>query len=189
MPVGPLIRSFGEGRAGLRTASGVRGGEGFWHVNLNLTIPIRWWSRPLIPSELTDIEDADGKPTSLKQLLRKQVDVTGPSMLAATLKKEGMSADDAEKRAGKILGGIRPATDFIIDDANIYSVKPLLMFDAAGITDRGISSGETWLAAGGGVEVTIVIAKLQVGYMRTISGPTFGSRGNVFVRLVFQNLF
>ena len=63
------------------------------------------------------------------------------------------------------------------------------MFDAAGITDRGISSGETWLAAGGGVEVTIVIAKLQVGYMRTISGPTFGSRGNVFVRLVFQNLF
>ena len=26
MPVGPLIRSFGEGRAGLRTASGVRGG-------------------------------------------------------------------------------------------------------------------------------------------------------------------
>jgi len=39
------------------------------------------------------------------------------------------------------------------------------------------------------VEVTIVIAKLQVGYMRTISGPTFGSRGNVFVRLVFQNLF
>jgi len=189
MPVGPLIRSFGEGRAGLPTASGVRGGEGFWHVNLNLTIPIRWWSRALIPNELTDIEDADGKPTSLKQLLRKQVDVTGPSMLAATLKKEGMSADDAEKRAGEILGEIRPATRFIIDDANVYSVKPLLMFDAAGITDRGISSGETWLAAGGGVEVTIVIAKLQVGYMRTISGPTFGSRGNVFVRLVFQNLF
>jgi hypothetical protein len=189
MPVGPLIRSFGEGRAGLPTASGVRGGEGFWHVNLNLTIPIRWWSRALIPNELTDIEDADGKPTSLKQLLRKQVDVTGPSMLAATLKKEGMSADDAEKRAGEILGEIRPATHFIIDDANIYSVKPLLMFDAAGITDRGISSGDTWLAAGGGVEVTIVIAKLQVGYMRTISGPTFGSRGNVFVRLVFQNLF
>jgi hypothetical protein len=25
--------------------------------------------------------------------------------------------------------------------------------------------------------------------MRTLSGPTFGSRGNVFVRLVFQNLF
>jgi hypothetical protein len=189
MPPGPLIRGFGEGRAGLRTASGVRGGEGFWHVNLNLTIPIRWWSRALIPNELTDIEDADGKPTSLKQLLRKQVDVTGPSMLAATLKKEGMSADEAERRAGEILGEIRPATLFIIDDANIYSVKPLLMFDAAGITDRGISSGETWLAAGGGVEVTIVIAKLQVGYMRTISGPTFGSRGNVFVRLVFQNLF
>jgi hypothetical protein len=189
MPVGPLIRSFGEGRAGLPTARGVRGGEGFWHVNVNLTIPIRWWSRALIPSELTDIEDADGKPVSLKQLLRKQVDVTGPSMLAATLKKEGMSAEEAEKKAREILGEVRPATHFIIDDANIYSVKPLLMFDAAGLTERGLSSGETWLAAGGGLEVTIVIAKLQVGYMRTLSGPTFGSRGNVFVRLVFQNLF
>jgi hypothetical protein len=189
MPVGPLIRSFGEGRAGLPTARGVRGSEGFWHVNVNLTIPIRWWSRALIPNELTDIEDASGRPVTLKQLLRKQVDVTGPSMLAATLKKEGMSAEEAEKRAGEILGEVRPATHFIIDDANIYSVKPLLMFDAAGLTDKGLSSGETWLAAGGGLEVTIVIAKLQVGYMRTLSGPTFGSRGNVFVRLVFQNLF
>jgi hypothetical protein len=189
MPVGPLIRSFGEGRAGLQTVSGVRGSGGFWHVNVNLTIPIRWWSRALIPNELTDIEGADGKPISLKQLLRKQVDVTGPSMLAATLKKEGMSAEEAEKKAGEILGEVRPATHFIIDDANVYSVKPLLMFDAAGMTDRGITSGETWLAAGAGLEVTIIIAKLQVGYMRTLSGPTFGSRGNVFVRLVFQNLF
>ena len=39
------------------------------------------------------------------------------------------------------------------------------------------------------IRFTIVTAKLEVGYMRTLSGPTFGNRGNVFVRLVFQNLF
>jgi hypothetical protein len=116
------------------------------------------------------------------------VDVTGPSMLGATLKKEGMSNEEAEKKAGEILGEVRPATHFLIDDANIYSVKPLLMFDAAGLTDKGLSSGETWLAAGGGLEVTIVIAKLQVGYMRTLSGPTFGSHAYVFVEFVFQSL-
>jgi hypothetical protein len=167
----------------------VQGGAGFWHANINLTIPIRWLSRALIPNEATDLEDAAGNPITLKQLLRKQVDVTGPSMLAAALRKEGMSSEEAQKRAGDVLAEVRPATHFIIDDANLYSIKPLLMFDAAGITNQGLTSGETWLAVGGGMEITIVVAKLQVGYMQTISGPTFGSHNNVFVRLVFQNLF
>jgi hypothetical protein len=34
-----------------------------------------------------------------------------------------------------------------------------------------------------------VTAKFEAGYMRTLSGPTFGQKGNAFVRLVFQNLF
>lgn len=190
MPAGPLIRSFGEGKAGFRTlGGGVRGGNAFWHVNLNLTLPIPPLSHALIPNEPTDIEDANGHPVSLKQLLRKQIDVTGTNMLAATLKKEGMSAGEAEKKAEKILDEVRPATHFIIDNANLYSIKPLLMFDAAGMTGRGGNSGETWLAAGGGVQVTVVVAKFEFGYMHTLSGPTSGNRGNVFGRLVFQNLF
>ncbi len=189
-PAGPLVRSFGQGQAGFRTSSGgVSGADSFWHVNANLAVPIRWWSRALIPDELTDIEGADGNRISLKQLLRKQVDVTGPSMLAATLRHEGMTAEEADKKAGEVLGEVQPATHFIIDDANLYSVKPLLMFDAAGMTDGRASSADTWFAAGGGLQITIVTAKLEVGYMRTVSGPTFGNRGNVFVRLVFQNLF
>jgi hypothetical protein len=190
MPAGPLMRSFGQNEAGFRTASGgVRGGDAFWHVNLNLTFPIRSWSRALIPNELTDIEGADGNPLSIKQLLRKQIDVTGPSMLAAALKQQGTSAEEAEKRANQVFKEVQPATHFIVDDANLYSIKPLLMFDAAGMSGRGESSDETWLAGGGGVQLTIVTAIFEVGYMRTFSGPTFGDRGNVFVRLVFQNLF
>ena len=61
------------------------------------------------------------------------------------------------------------------------------MLDAGGLHGNGGS--ETWLAAGGGVQLTIVIAKFETGYMHTVSGPTFGSRGNTFFRLVFQNLF
>jgi len=190
MPAGPLVRSFGQGQAGFRTSSGgVSGGDSFWHVNASLAVPVGAWSRALIPDELTDIEGADGKRVSLKQLLRKQVDVTGPSMLAATLRHEGMTAEEADRKAGEILGEVQPATRFIIDDANLYSVKPLLMFDAAGMTGGRSRSADTWFAAGGGLQIVIVTAKLEVGYMRTVSGPTFGNRGNVFVRLVFQNLF
>ena len=99
MPTGPLIRSFGEGQAGFRTSQGVNGGNAFWNVNLNLTFPIPPWSRPLIPNELTDLPGANGNPISIKQLLRTQIDVTGPNMLAATLKKEGLSSKEAEEQA------------------------------------------------------------------------------------------
>lgn len=189
MPSGPIIRSLGENEAGLRTANGrTIGGDAFWHVNVNVTIPIPMWSMPLIPNELTDIPGADGNPMSIKQILRNQIDVTGPSMLAAVLQRQGLSATEAAEKANRILQEIGPATRFIIDDANIYSIKPLLMMDAAGLSGPGGSS-ETWLAVGGGVQLTVVTAKFEAGYMHTLSGPTFGQKGNAFVRLVFQNLF
>jgi len=71
-------------------------------------------------------------------------------MLTAALKKEGMSPGEAEKKAVGILDEVRPATYFIIEQANLFSIKPLLMFDTAGMTARGDKSRNTWLAAGGG---------------------------------------
>jgi hypothetical protein len=189
MPSGPIIRSLGENEAGLRAANGrIIGGDTFWHVNVNVTIPIPMWSMPLIPNEMTDIPDANGNPMSIKQMLRNQIDVTCPSMLAAVLQQQGLSATEAAEKANRILQEVTPATRFIIDDANIYSIKPLLMMDAAGLSGQGGSS-ETWLAVGGGVQLTVVTAKFEAGYMHTLSGPTFGQKGNAFVRLVFQNLF
>ncbi len=189
MPAGPILRSFGENQARLPGLDRLTsGGDTFWHVNLNVTIPIRPWSMSLIPNELTDLEDADGHPLSIKQLLKRQINVTGPSMLRAVLKQEGLSDAEAERQARQVFQEITPATRFLIDDANLYSLKPLLMFDAAGLSDRSGRS-ETWLAAGGGLQLTIVTAKMEAGYVHTLSGPRQGHAGNAFVRLVFQNLF
>ena len=189
MPSGPIIRSFGENEAGLRAVNGrIIGGDTFWSVNLNVTFPIPAWSMPLIPNEVTDIPDRNGNPMSVKQLLTNQIDITGPNLLAAVLQGQGLSAMEAARQARQILGEVTPAARFIINDANLYSIKPLLMVDAAGMSGQGGSS-ETWLAVGGGVQLTVVTAKFEAGYMRTLSGPTFGQEGNAFVRLVFQNLF
>ncbi|HSV63007.1 MAG TPA: hypothetical protein VLH83_06645 [Chthoniobacterales bacterium] len=188
MPSGPIIRSLGENEAHLRNGRNTFGGETFWHVNINATIPIPPWSMPLIPNVATDIPDIDGNPLTIKTLMRRQIDVTGPSMLAAVLQEQGMSAQEANHRAKQILQEVAPATHFIIDEANLFSIKPLLMFDAAGLSGSH-GEDETWLAAGGGIQLTIVTAKFEAGYMHTLSGPTFGDRGNAFVRLMFQNLF
>ncbi len=192
MPSGPLIRSFGEGQAGFRTTGGIRGGDSFWHVNINLSLPIPFpgWSRPLIPNEEMDLTDANGNPITIKQMLSKQVEKSGPNMLAAVLRRENpnLTPEQAAAQARQVFSEIEPATYYIINDANIYAIKPMLMFDAAGMSANGFA-GQTWLAAGGGLQLTIVTAKLEIGYMRTVSGPTFGSRDNVFARLVFENLF
>jgi hypothetical protein len=188
-PDGPLLRSLGRAQGGWRDADrSVRGGTHFWHVNVNIALPIPRWSRPLIPNETTDLPGADGSPQTLKQILRAQVDRTGPNMLQSTLQlRDGLTADEAKQRAGEIFAGVRPAAHFVIDQANLIAIKPLLMLDVA---ELNFSPGsESWTAAGVGVQVTIVTAKFEAGYMRTLSGPTFGSRGNVFARLGFERLF
>jgi hypothetical protein len=45
------------------------------------------------------------------------------------------------------------------------------------------------VSAGVGLQLTVVTAKFEGGYSRTLHGPTFGSRGAPFARLVFQRLF
>ena len=157
-------------------------------MNLNISVPIPPWSRPLIPNETTDLPGPDGSPQTLKQILHAQIDRTGPNLLQSTLQtKDGLTPAEARRRATEIFDGIQPAAHFIIDQANVFALKPLLLFD---IAEMHFSPGrESWAAAGLGIQLTIVTAKLEAGYMRTVSGPTFGSHGNFFARLGFARLF
>jgi hypothetical protein len=188
MPQGPILRSFGENAARLPDAAREgRGGRSFWHVNLDIAVPIPRWSMPLIPNESTDISlDDSGEPLTLKQMMLNQVQ-SGPRILQPVLVQRGMSAAEAQREADEIFAEITPAARYVIDDANVFSIKPMLLLDAAGLSDGRDS--ETWIAAGVGVQVTVVTAKFEGGYSRTLHGPTFGSRGAPFARLVFQRLF
>jgi hypothetical protein len=189
-PSGPLLRSFGEREAGLARGGGRPvGGDTFWHANLNLTLPIRALSRPLIPDESTDLTSSDGTPLTLRDLLSRQVSGSGKSFLIAHLMSQGLTSAQARQQADEIYGDITPATDFIIQQANLFAVKPLLMLDVARLSGRDGFADGSWLAVGGGLQLTLVTAKFDFGYMHTVSGPTFGDRGNLFFRLVFQNLF
>jgi len=174
LPAGPLLRSFGQGAAA--GDDGLSGGRNFWHVNANITLPLRRFSFPLIPDD-----------PEIRNRLHNGINVTGRSFLITTLKNQGMTPEAARAEADRILGEIRPATSFIIEQANLYALKPLLMFDAAGLTTP--TGRETWTAAGAGVQLTVVTARFELGYLHTLSGPTHGHSGNLFLRLVFQNLF
>ena len=178
-PRGPILRSFGK--------NATVGGTRFWHVNVDLAVPIPRWSMPLIPHESADIALGDGEEDlTIKQLMLNQVN-SGSNFLQPVLVLRGMDPAEAAKQAKDIMAEVQPAAHYVINDANIWSVKPMLMVDVAGLSDG--SESETWVSVGAGVQVTVVTAKFEAGYSRTVSGPTLGSRGAPFARLVFQRLF
>jgi hypothetical protein len=83
---------------------------------------------------------------------------------------------------------ILPITDFIADHANIIAVKPLLLFDVAHL---GPSStvDETRYGLGGGLQIDIVMARFELGYVSTLNRAPGDPRGNFFGRLVLRRLF
>lgn len=171
-PSGPVIRGLGEGET---LARGGRGASDYWHANLNLSLPIPGLSSPLIPDE----EVAPG--LSLKRLLKNKAG-DSVSILAVQFENEGLSPAAALAKARAIYGEVQPAIGFVADRANVYALKPLLLCDLAGADDR-VSA-----AVGGGLQLTIVTAKMELGYMQTIAGAREGS-GNFFGRIVFENIF
>lgn len=184
-PRGPLLRSAGLNQVSL---DGQRGGTRYWQFNAQVALPIHAWSRPLIPDEDTGLVDSQGRAVGLKGLLGKQVDVSGPTMYAATLTAQGVPPDEAQKQAKAAFAEVSPAVHFLVDSASLFAVRPLLLLDAAGLSDEADSA--SWVSIGAGVGVTIVTARLEAGVMRTVSGPSIAAgRSAAFLRLVFQNLF
>ena len=173
-PRGPIIRSLGEGDTLNRSG---RGSSDYWHVNLNISFPIPSLSAPLIPNE----EVAPG--LTLKRLLKNKAG-DSVSHLAVQFEDEGLSPEAALAKAKAIYGEVQPAIDFIADRANVYSLKPLLLCDVA-----GAGGGQVDAAVGGGLQLTIVTAKMEIGYMHTVAGESNGHSGNFFGRIVFENLF
>ncbi len=178
-PNGPIIRSFGEGDALTASSRGVRGASDYWHANINITLPIPALSAPLIPDE----EVLPG--LTLKRLLKNKAG-DAVSHLAVEFEDEGLSPAAALAKAKAIYGEVEPAVTWVADRANVYSLKPLLLCDVAGQNIDGAQRVNA--AVGGGLQLTIVTAKMEVGYMQTVAGNQTGN-GNFFGRIVFENIF
>ena len=202
-PTGPVLRSFGSGQAVARGGTLVsRGGTSYGHANFNVTIPIPKWSRPLlpdisIPGPKRDangkiVLDEDGDPVLEDVPLRNKVKGLG-SLIKQNLKKKyeeaGMSVAEATAKSSSDMKDIDSLLAFIAEQANIFAVKPLFMFDAARIHTPNALNNRTQFGVGGGLQFTIVTAKFEAGYMRTVRLLPGDSKGNFVLRLFFQNLF
>jgi len=177
----PLVRSFGKTEAGLAGISPV-GGSSYWNVSTTLTIPIPGLSKPLIPDMMITDD------TSLKKALKNASTVSAVSFIQAALVQQGVPAKEAQKQAKTMVAReIAPPVNYIADNANIYSLKPLLLFDVAQIDGAGGS--RHFDSAGGGFEFMIVNFAFQAGYARTLNSQPSDRKRNVFLSLQFRNIF
>jgi hypothetical protein len=238
-PAGPVLRNFGQAQAGVVTAAGsaTRGGTSYWHANLNVTIPVRAWSRPLIPHEWVTLSAPRPEETELsgqvpaggmvcrdlKSTVKTLVRVSGVNLLVSqqardlltdeqkkdlrlTNKPNRTPEEDARLAAAQkefardkervqpavdelFKREILPITDFIADHANIISVKPLLMFDAAHLGSGGGFDTRTRYGAGGGLQVDVVLARFEFGYVAGINRAPGDVSGHFVGRLILRRFF
>ena len=176
----PSLRSFGQ--SGAQTALG--GARSYWNLHLNVALPIAAFSMALIPREETDTG------VLLNEMVYRNGTRSAESFLASYYENvEHMPADQAASRAAAEIRRIEPALDFITHRANLYSVKPLLMYDAARLSPGDGLPGRTFQALGTGVQLTIVVARMEAGYLWTLDRQAGDSRGNFVFRLIFDNIF
>jgi hypothetical protein len=84
---------------------------------------------------------------------------------------------------------ILPITNFIADHANIIAVKPLLMFDVAHLALQGISAHSTRYGLGGGLQIDVVLARFELGYMSALNRVPGDPRGSFVGRLILRRFF
>ena len=183
-PTGPVLRSLGEQEAGLAYAADrVNGGTGFWNLGLNLSFPIKRWSRPLVPDIAVD------ERSNLSRKLKGAAELAAAGLTTYLIDVEGRpDNEETEAETEKIMNrDVRPVIRYLADRANVYAFKPMLLVDVAHLSDRAIGR-QSWLGAGAGVQLTIVNARFEAGYLRTIAG-TNTNTGNVFLRLNIQNFY
>lgn len=86
-------------------------------------------------------------------------------------------------------GKMTPMINYIADQANLFAIKPVLMFDVAGLSGRDEPSQRARLAVGGGLQFNIVVVKFEAGYMRTVRRLPGDERGNFVIRMLFERFF
>jgi hypothetical protein len=176
----PNLRSFGQSRA--QTALG--GARSYWGLNFNAAIPIASWLLPLIPRD----EVATGTP--LNVLVYNQGTTSARSFLTSYYEQvEHRNPEEAERLANAEIARIEPALRFITRRANLYALKPLFMFDAVRLSPGEGAPSRTFKGIGGGLQLTVVVARVEAGYLWTLDREPEDPSGNFVFRLIFDNIF
>ncbi len=110
--------------------------------------------------------------------------------LQAALHKLQTNKDDVRPEVTELFRkDVNPITDFIADHANLFAVKPLFMFDAGQVLAPNAFDDHTRFGLGGGIQIDIVMARFELGYVAALNRIPGDRRGNFVGRLIMKRFF
>lgn len=183
-PTGPILRSFGYGRSGGRA-----GARSFVNVSLTASFPVRGLYRPIIPPGVAfgdvTIKDliARAAPNQERAVYRTEY-----KRLLEKYHDEKRADREATAAARRYVFETTPIGNYIAYQANLYSIKPMTFVDFAHLEGGGPGDGNK-LSVGAGIQVSVVTARLELGYGFSVIRSRRDPSGSVFARLVIANIF
>lgn len=98
-------------------------------------------------------------------------------------------AVEAKAQAKKDLVYPRHVLDYLIREADLFSLSPVFMFDAARIRQRGFPHSETRYGVGGGLKFTFIGLDVTAGYVSNPNRRVGESRGEFLFKFDVSDLF
>lgn len=102
---------------------------------------------------------------------------------------QSKAAKDAADKARKDFIYPRRVLYQLLHESNLVAVSPVLFFDAARISQRGLGSGQVRYGLGGGVRVSIVSFDVTAGYSWNLRRQPWEDRGALVFTMALSNLF
>lgn len=163
--------------------------------------------KPPFPSDaaeliesIQDLIDLPGVPTSgdvghginslvdLREKLEGQRKKMADDFVAMN-DDQSKPAKDAANKARKDFIYPRRVLFQLLHEANLVAVSPVLFFDAARISQRGLGSGQVRYGLGGGVRFSIVSFDVTAGYSWNLHRQPWEDRGALVFTMALSNLF
>lgn len=102
---------------------------------------------------------------------------------------QSKAAKDAANKARRDMVYPRRVLSQLLHEANLVAVSPVLFFDAARISQRGLGSGQVRYGLGGGVRFSIVSFDVTAGYSWNLHRQPWEDRGALVFTMALSNLF
>lgn len=122
--------------------------------------------------------------------LRGEIEAEATAIVPVYRRLEAsQAAEEADKKAKRDMVYPTRVVLELLREANIVSVSPVLMLDAARLWRRGQPPGDVRYAAGGGLRTTLVSLEVTAGYAWNLRRRPGEGRGAFIFSIDISNLF
>lgn len=103
--------------------------------------------------------------------------------------KQSVAGQESKTKAGRDVQYSQKIINYLIRDANLISLSPVFIFDAAKISQRNLRGADFRYGIGGGIKVNFISLDVTAGYVFNPQPKPWESRGAVLFKIEVSDIF